>query len=213
MACPGGYESHQHSRSCYKAYDHWGNYNSARATCSSDGGTLAMPRDAVTNTFLINLKNAVDPNAAFIFGLTDIRQEGPCPSGYESHQHSRSCYKAYDQWSNYNSARAACTSDGGTLAMPRDAVTNTFLINLKNAVDPNAAFFFGLTDSRQEGRWVWEDGTVLGIFRQWAPRQPDNWDNEDCGEYRSDNHHDASIRNKWNDRSCSATRKFICQVG
>ncbi|KAI8514473.1 hypothetical protein Bbelb_070640 [Branchiostoma belcheri] len=241
MACPSGYESHQHSRSCYNAFNQESDYSGAKATCSSDGGTLAMPRDGVTNSYLFNLKNAVDNNAFFRFGLTDIRQEGrrvwedgvalggfsswnpgepnslifynedcaeyyprsygdtnrnmwndhPCSStrnGYVSHQPSRSCYKAFDQWGNYNNARAACSSDGGTLAMPRDAVTNIFLIDLKNTVDENAAFFFGLTLIRQERRWVWEDGAALGAFRPWGINEPDDYlGNQDCGEYISAN--------------------------
>ncbi|KAI8491499.1 hypothetical protein Bbelb_306990 [Branchiostoma belcheri] len=240
ISCPRGYRSHQPSRSCYKAFNQKRDYNGAKATCYSDGGTLAMPRDAVTNTFLINLKNAVDDSAFFRFGLTLNRQEGSwvwedgsalgtfrpwgrglpnsaggdedcaeylprnhghgTDTGYAYHQTSRSCYKAFNQWSNYNGARATCSSDGGTLAMPRDAVTNTFLINLKNAVDNSANFWFGLTDIRQEGRWVWEDGRVLGGFRSWYPGEPDNYGgNQDCGEYMTS----ANYRNKWNDeRSC-----------
>ncbi|XP_019629613.1 PREDICTED: P-selectin-like, partial [Branchiostoma belcheri] len=129
-----------------------------------------------------------------------------CPSGYSYHHTSRLCYRAYDLKRNYNDAKVICASDGGTLAMPRDAVTNTFLINLKNAVDSGANFWFGLTDIRQEGRWVWEDGGSLGGFSPWGPGEPDNdGGNQDCAEYYSGN--------KWNDRSCSATRKFICKVG
>ncbi|XP_019643174.1 PREDICTED: CUB and sushi domain-containing protein 3-like [Branchiostoma belcheri] len=140
-----------------------------------------------------------------------------CPSGYVYHQISRLCYKAFNQDSDYTSAVAVCSSDGGTLAMPRDAATNTFLINLKNAVDNSAFFRFGLTDIHQEGHWVWEDGTALGHFRWWYPGQPDNHEgNEDCAEYLPGNHETVAIRNKWNDGSCSnhSSRKFafICQV-
>ncbi|KAI8491498.1 hypothetical protein Bbelb_306980 [Branchiostoma belcheri] len=235
--CPSGYTYHQASRLCFKAYNLERDYSNARATCSSDGGTLAMPRDAVTNNFLIDLKNAVDKNAFFRFGLTDIQQEGrwvwedgaavgvfkswgsgqpdnrACPSGYTYHQASRLCYKAFHQESDYDSARATCTSDGGTLAMPRDAATNTFLINLKNAVDEDGFFYFGMTDIQQEGRWVWEDGTALGSFSSWGIRQPsDSWGTQDCGEYTSAKWWETVARNKWNDIACSYNRKFICQL-
>ncbi|XP_078686217.1 uncharacterized protein LOC144918952 isoform X2 [Branchiostoma floridae x Branchiostoma belcheri] len=97
-----------------------------------------------------------------------------CPNGYTYHQHSRSCYKAFNQDTDHSGARATCSSDGGTLAMPRDAATNTFLINLKNAVDNSAYFRFGMTDIQQEGRWVWEDGRVLGGFSSWGSGEPNN---------------------------------------
>ncbi|XP_078685306.1 uncharacterized protein LOC144918406 [Branchiostoma floridae x Branchiostoma belcheri] len=139
-----------------------------------------------------------------------------CPNGYIYHLPSRSCYKAVNQESNYTHAVTTCSSDGGTLAMPRDAATNTFLINLKNAVDNSAFFRFGLTDIRREGRWVWEDGAALGGFSSWASGQPDNGGggNEDCAEYWPGNYAHVTARNKWNDISCSyyPSRKFICQV-
>ncbi|XP_035685356.1 sushi, von Willebrand factor type A, EGF and pentraxin domain-containing protein 1-like [Branchiostoma floridae] len=76
-----------------------------------------------------------------------------CPNGYDYYPPSQLCYKAFDQWSNYDDAVTKCSSHGGTLAMPRDAGINAFLINLKNAVDNKAYFWFGLTDRASEGRW------------------------------------------------------------
>ncbi|XP_066295774.1 lactose-binding lectin l-2-like [Branchiostoma lanceolatum] len=128
-----------------------------------------------------------------------------CLNEYEYHQHSRSCYKAFNERSKYSSAAASCSTDGGTLAMPRDADTNTFLIDLKNAVDNTAYFWFGLTDVQQERSWMWADGVALGSFRPWGPGEPNNsGGNEDCAEYWKDD--------MWNDVPCSASRKFICQV-
>ncbi|KAI8481920.1 hypothetical protein Bbelb_403650 [Branchiostoma belcheri] len=157
------------------------------------------------------------PNILFSLSPTSSNWNDACPSGYAYHQTSRLCYKAFNQDSDYTSAVAVCSSDGGTLAMPRDAATNTFLINLKNAVDNSAFFRFGLTDIYQEGHWVWKDGAALGHFRWWYPGQPDNHEgNEDCAEYLPGNHETVAIRNKWNDGSCSnhSSRKFafICQV-
>ncbi|XP_066295739.1 uncharacterized protein [Branchiostoma lanceolatum] len=129
-----------------------------------------------------------------------------CPDGYRYHQHSRLCYKAFKQLRNYDEAAASCSSDGGTLAMPRDATTNEFLIDLKNKADNSAFFWFGLTDVQQEGRWVWDDGVSLGSFRPWYPGEPNSaGGNEDCAEFWKND--------KWNDMSCSdSSRKFLCQV-
>ncbi|KAI8495164.1 hypothetical protein Bbelb_271500 [Branchiostoma belcheri] len=264
QGCRDGYVYHQHSRLCYKAFDTTATYNSAVSTCSSDGGTLAMPRDAATNNFLIDLKNAVDNTAKFRFGLTDRHQEGDlmwddgvplgdftawgpgqpdnygnedcaeyevsnkwndgdcdrdnrkficqlgCRDGYAYHQHSRLCYKAFDTTATYNGAVSRCSSDGGTLAMPRDAATNEFLIDLKNAVDDDAKFRFGLTDRHREGVWKWGDNVPLEGFTAWAPGNPDDYNNEDCAEYFPD---DDDSSNKWNDGRCDRdNRKFICQL-
>ncbi|XP_035684022.1 uncharacterized protein LOC118421003 [Branchiostoma floridae] len=133
-----------------------------------------------------------------------------CPDGYVYYQPNQLCYKAFNQRSNYTSAVATCSSDGGTLAMPRDAGINAFLINLKNAVDDTAKFWFGMTDRVTEGRWVWADGVALslGHFNRWSPGQPNNaFGNENCAHYWTER------GDMWNDLSCSdPTPKFICQV-
>ncbi|XP_078687050.1 uncharacterized protein LOC144919470 [Branchiostoma floridae x Branchiostoma belcheri] len=220
ISCPSGYTYHQASRLCYKAFNQESDYSNAKATCTSEGGTLAMPRDAAINTFLINLKNDVDLNAAFFFGLIRIRHErrwewvDACPSEYVYRETNRMCYKAYDLKRDYSGAKATCSSDGGTLAMPRDAATDNFLIDLKNAVDRTTAFFFGLTRIRLEGRWEWEDGADLGDFHPWGPREPsDSGGDQDCVEYVSATWYEAALRDTWNDIACYYdNRKFICQV-
>ncbi|XP_078674741.1 MAM and LDL-receptor class A domain-containing protein 1-like [Branchiostoma floridae x Branchiostoma belcheri] len=142
------------------------------------------------------------------------RHEGSpvCPDGYVYHQLSGLCYKAFNVRTTYNGAVSRCSSDGGSLAVPRDDATNEFLIDLKNTVDNNAFFRFGLTDHQQEGVWMWDDNVPLGDFRgwPWGTGEPNNQGNEDCAEYIRDS---SSKSNLWNDGPCNrADRKFICQV-
>ncbi|XP_078684198.1 limulus clotting factor C-like [Branchiostoma floridae x Branchiostoma belcheri] len=145
----------------------------------------------------------------FLCALESRGQTG-CPDGYVYHQPNRLCYKAFNDTATYNGAVSRCSSDGGTLAMPRDNATNNFLNDLKNAVDINAFFRFGLTDVHQEGVWIWDDNIPLGDFRTWGPGEPNNQGNEDCAEYFSESH---SYSNTWNDGSCTRDdKKFICQV-
>ncbi|CAH1263350.1 MRC1 [Branchiostoma lanceolatum] len=261
--CPDGYQ--MHGRICYKAFDRRKAFLKASKTCSDEGGTLAMPKDANTNAFLISLKNDVDSNREFWFGLVDHHQEGDwewidgtpignynawghgesdnhedkdcveystttwnveqcsedrgficqiiqagCPDGYVYHEPSRVCYKAYNDRKDYDGAVATCFTDGGNLALPRDNVTNKFLINLKNAVDNTRCFRFGLTDLQQEGTWMWADNVTLGNFTAWGPGEPNNDNDEDCAEYFPGNHH--TNKNKWHDGACSEDDRFICQV-
>ncbi|CAH1272771.1 SELP [Branchiostoma lanceolatum] len=174
------------------------------ASCPYDYGWLVLAEE----NHCAWERNPVDqrPNILFSRTATHVNWNDACPDGYRYHQHSRLCYKAFNQQSNYAAAAATCSSDGGTLAMPRDATINAFLINLKNAVDNSAFFRFGLSDVQQEGSWVWDDGVSLGSFRPWSPGEPNSaWGNEDCAEYWTND--------KWNDISCSDTsRKFLCQV-
>ncbi|KAI8502656.1 carbohydrate binding [Branchiostoma belcheri] len=132
--------------------------------------------------------------------LPQTRQVG-CSSGYQ--MHNGICYKAFNTPKNFHDASSACATDGGTLAMPKDASTNDFLLSLKNAVDESGFFWFGLVDHHQEGGWEWVDGTPIGSFNAWEPGEPNNAGDEDCAEY---------FPTAWNDAQCSeADRKFICQ--
>ncbi|XP_019614540.1 PREDICTED: uncharacterized protein LOC109462428 isoform X1 [Branchiostoma belcheri] len=134
------------------------------------------------------------------------------PQGYVYHQLSHMSYKVYNVKKDYKGAVEACRADGGSLAEPRDAAANTFLIYLKNAVDNRAWFRFGLTDEHQEGGWMWGSGVALSTFRTWGPGEPNNRRNEDCAEYFPGSH-PKNKRNTWNDGPCTArTRTFICQV-
>ncbi|XP_019620358.1 PREDICTED: adhesion G-protein coupled receptor G7-like [Branchiostoma belcheri] len=146
-----------------------------------------------------------------VWGLLVPVTEAGCPQpGYFYHQPSRLCYKAFNDTATYNGAVSRCSSDGGTLAMPRDSTTNNFLIYLKNFIDKNAWFRFGLTDVHQEGVWMWDDNVPLGDFRPWATGEPSNIGNgENCAEYYPD-----MYSNSWNDGPCNLAedRKFICQA-
>ncbi|XP_078571558.1 alpha-N-acetylgalactosamine-specific lectin-like [Branchiostoma floridae x Branchiostoma japonicum] len=102
-----------------------------------------------------------------------------CPEGYAEFRGI--CYKAFSTRKTFSDAAAACGEKGGTLAMPRDAETNAFLISLHDAVSDNGSFWFGLHDQAEEGSFDWMDGSPLGTYNSWAPGQPDNvGDNQDC---------------------------------
>ncbi|XP_019647027.1 PREDICTED: collectin-12-like, partial [Branchiostoma belcheri] len=95
-----------------------------------------------------------------------------CPEGYTMFRET--CYKAFNILANFGDSALYCRVDGGTLAMPRDAATDAFLISLKNAVDKKATFWFGLNDRRKEGSFEWIDGSPLGSYDSWAPGEPSN---------------------------------------
>ncbi|XP_019631488.1 PREDICTED: uncharacterized protein LOC109475317 [Branchiostoma belcheri] len=126
-----------------------------------------------------------------------------CPVSYTSY--GDSCFKAYNQVKTYSQARQVCAADGGLLAMPKDRDMNDVLLDLKNAVDPNSPFWFGLNKQNGEGRWAWEDGTPYSPTADWTGWQPGepNSNGGDCV-----NHLGA----RWNNAPCSSASNFICQL-
>ncbi|XP_078603221.1 C-type lectin-like [Branchiostoma floridae x Branchiostoma japonicum] len=131
----------------------------------------------------------------------------PCPAGYAVWRGV--CYKPFNTEKTFGGAAAACREDGGTLAMPRDAETNAFLLFLYKSVGDKNCYWFGLHDRREEGSFEWMDGTALGEYNHWAPGEPNNnGGNEDCVHYCSY----KSWEDKWNDEPCGRPYRFICQA-
>ncbi|XP_035692582.1 macrophage mannose receptor 1-like [Branchiostoma floridae] len=255
-ACRNGYKIHNNI--CYKAFNMEMTFLDASSTCRTEGGTLAMPKDAGTDDFLVSLKKDVAERGRFWFGLADRRQEGvwewvdgtplegysawgpgepnnnndedcvlyydgktwndekcssakkficelklpACHNGYQIHNNI--CYKAFNMQMTFLDASWTCRTEGGTLAMPKDAGTDDFLISLKKDVAERGRFWFGLADRRQEGVWEWVDGTPLEGYSAWGPGEPNNDKDEDCVLY-----YDGKT---WNDDKCSSAKKFICEV-
>ncbi|XP_019643117.1 PREDICTED: low affinity immunoglobulin epsilon Fc receptor-like [Branchiostoma belcheri] len=125
-----------------------------------------------------------------------------CPEGYTIWRYI--CYKAFYTLKNFDDAAATCRVDGGTLAMPRDADTNTFLASLEKS--KTHGFWIGLHDRREEGKFEWVDGSALGSYSSWAPGEPnDHNEDEDCAATWEDQ--------VWNDAHCSGLQmNFICQT-
>ncbi|XP_078692942.1 collectin-10-like [Branchiostoma floridae x Branchiostoma belcheri] len=134
-----------------------------------------------------------------------------CPKGYTVWRGT--CYKAFKKMKTFSEAAASCREDGGTLAMPRDAGTDAFLISLYKSVSDGRGFWIGLHDQREEGRFEWVDGSALGPYSSWSRGEPSGpllWGNnsEDCVSYSSR----PFQKDKWTDENCSMPNYFICQV-
>ncbi|KAI8490002.1 hypothetical protein Bbelb_323630 [Branchiostoma belcheri] len=131
-----------------------------------------------------------------------------CPKSYTEWRGI--CYKAFNTEANFEASARLCRLDGGTLAMPRDAATDAFLVSLKNSVDASSRFWFGLHDQNTEGSFEWIDGTAFGngSYSNWGSGEPNNsGGQEDCVHYW-----DSSQLNTWNDMGCNGLCRFICQV-
>ncbi|KAI8519649.1 Fibrinogen C domain-containing protein 1 [Branchiostoma belcheri] len=128
-----------------------------------------------------------------------------CPEGYTIWRGI--CYKAFNIRKTFDQATAACGADGGTLAMPRDADTNAFLVSLYKSV--RGVYWIGLHDQREEGKFEWMDGSALGPYNSWALGRPfKSVDISDCVLYCPQ----ESQKDKWCDFRCKWSNYFICQA-
>ncbi|XP_019639719.1 PREDICTED: C-type lectin domain family 3 member A homolog [Branchiostoma belcheri] len=107
---------------------------------------------------------------------------------------------------NYRKARADCVSRssgrGATLALIKDADTQGFVEQYLRTVRAQGDYWIGLDDRQIEGRYVWNDGTVLG-YRNWA-RTPRRRRGKDCAG--------VMASGKWDVYRCRQRKAYICQM-
>ncbi|KAK1168700.1 C-type lectin domain family 4 member F-like isoform X3 [Acipenser oxyrinchus oxyrinchus] len=97
----------------------------------------------------------------------------------------------------WGEARDICVSQGASLAV---ASSIAELAYLKEII--KESHWIGLSDLETEGQWKWLDGTEVGKS-YWKSAQPDNFNEEDCGEILQ--------TGELNDSHCNTMKSWICE--
>ncbi|XP_015256519.1 PREDICTED: C-type lectin domain family 4 member E-like [Cyprinodon variegatus] len=138
-----------------------------------------------------------------------------CEAGWELH--GGKCYYFSTNKSSWKESRRLCKDLGGDLVKidSRDEqifIEEKLVHMMKNNEDK---FWIGLTDSEEEGRWLWVDGSPLNTSLSfWTDGQPDNWSKyilkqADC--VRMGLKEGSDGLKSWSDMSCDAHQKSICE--
>ncbi|XP_053302285.1 hepatic lectin isoform X2 [Pleuronectes platessa] len=138
-----------------------------------------------------------------------------CEDGWEPH--GGKCYFFSSVTSTWDQSRTQCKSMRGDLVVINSREEQRFLESkVRGKKDkPNDMFWIGLTDSKNEGEWLWVDDTQLDpSLKFWYDGQPDNWtgdnpDGEDC--VRMGEKDGPTDLKTWVDRSCKSDQKSICE--
>ncbi|KAK2840178.1 hypothetical protein Q5P01_013918 [Channa striata] len=122
-----------------------------------------------------------------------------CPAGWT--MFGWSCYILSSRSGAWTNARRDCKTKGADLLVINSVEEQKFLSGFSN-VDT----WIGLSDSSEEGKWKWVDGTLLSLM-YWNEGEPNNigMGGEDCGEMAADTGH------KWNDLHCDQSLRWICE--
>ncbi|XP_063733094.1 asialoglycoprotein receptor 1-like isoform X2 [Eleginops maclovinus] len=126
----------------------------------------------------------------------------PCKKGWK--KFDISCYFVSSVEKNWTLSREECIEEGADLVViesqEEQQFVNKMMLEAQNA-------WIGLTDSLDEGTWMWVDGTdVTTTF--WQPGQPNSYNgNQDCGETVQKNQGVG----EWNDDGCFAEQNWICE--
>ena len=132
----------------------------------------------------------------FLFTSTDICQPGwTYFGGY--------CYFSSPACATWLTAESNCSEMNSDLVTVHNQEENVF-IQHRHFGDRS---WIGLNDRSVEGSFVWTNKEISS-FRFWAPKQPNNWNNEDCV-------HTLGVRHgyTWNDVPCDNCFNFTCFTG
>ncbi|MEQ2230738.1 hypothetical protein ILYODFUR_032479 [Ilyodon furcidens] len=118
---------------------------------------------------------------------------------------------------SWEDSREECRCRGGDLVKIDSREEQKFLVGkLKDKIlHPEDKFWIGLTDSKEEGRWLWVDQSLLNkSLSFWYGTEPDNWTKEnkageDCA--RMGIKEGAGVLKCWFDRSCHFPHKSVCE--
>ncbi|XP_067338334.1 CD209 antigen-like [Channa argus] len=167
-------------------------------------------------TMMKTLQTLKTENEAMKKNLTDEPCQ-KCEEGWELH--GGKCYYFSNKPSSWNQSREECVRRGGDLVKIDSREEQSFLEErLRNKMnEAEDKFWIGLTDSREEGRWLWVDGSELDTsLTFWSRNEPDNWkrnngdpDGEDC--VRMGEKGGADDLKCWFDQSCNNPHKSICE--
>ncbi|XP_067337812.1 hepatic lectin-like isoform X1 [Channa argus] len=151
---------------------------------------------------------------------TEVNTNEPCQKCEEGWElHGGKCYYFSNNRSSWNQSREECVHHGGDLVKIDSREEQSFLVKrLRNKMnEAEDKFWIGLTDSQEEDRWLWVDGSELDTsLKFWSGKEPDNWkgtnevnpDGQDC--VRMGEKGGAVDLKCWFDQSCNKPHKSIC---
>ncbi|XP_057683610.1 CD209 antigen-like protein 2 [Corythoichthys intestinalis] len=148
---------------------------------------------------------------------TQVFQESTCwRCDFQWELKGESCYYFSESNTTWKRSREFCERRTSDLVKIDSRDEQIFLqLRLKDIMSsPEDKFWIGLTDSRQEGQWLWVDESCLDpSFKFWARNQPDDYQpekgGEDCvgiGQKGS-----STNFNNWFDKACEVPHRLICE--
>ncbi|XP_044179849.1 uncharacterized protein LOC122961271 isoform X2 [Acropora millepora] len=134
-----------------------------------------------------------DPLSVSYAVLSDICQPGWSYFGGYCYFTSRAC-------ASWLRAQSNCSTMSSNLVTVQNQEKNVYIQHRHNG----ERSWIGLNDRSVEGSFVWTNKEISS-FRFWAPRQPNDWKNEDCV-------HTLGARHgyTWNDVPCTNCYNYTC---
>ncbi|XP_051572740.1 C-type lectin domain family 4 member E-like [Myxocyprinus asiaticus] len=127
-------------------------------------------------------------------------------------QHKGRFYVFSSETKNWNSSRERCQALGGDLVIINSREEQEFLARQIPTIGATL-YWIGLTDSHEEGKWLWVDNTCLkDDLKFWTYNSPDDYKagnplGEDCVVLNG-----RVSAAHWGDISCLRKETSICEI-
>ncbi|XP_051526648.1 CD209 antigen-like protein C [Myxocyprinus asiaticus] len=136
-----------------------------------------------------------------------VTAKNSCPKGWMLFKSS--CYFISVFSRSWLESQSYCKQKGGHLAIIHTPEEQSFIWDLLPRGHWNA-YWFGISDEKEEGDWYWVDGTKLvGGF--WEDGEPNNHIKEDCGYMVKTEVLSRVATKSWYDAPCYMSRPWICE--
>jgi len=126
-------------------------------------------------------------------------KDGNCPSGW--HSYRERCYYFHSGTLTWTKGRDLCRNLGANYISIDDTTENNYLMGKVSATN----YWIGGNDIVTEGTWTWKTDGGLS-YTKWGSGQPDNSNNEDCGEF-----YKSGSTWYWNDNNCNNNNHYLCK--
>ncbi|XP_051988676.1 C-type lectin domain family 4 member E-like [Xyrauchen texanus] len=122
-------------------------------------------------------------------------------------QHKGRFYVFSSEKKNWTNSRERCQDLGGDLVIINSKEEQEFLA--RQILGTKTLYWIGLTDSHEEGTWLWVDNNRLkDDLKFWTKNSPDDYKaSEDCVVLNG-NINEA----QWGDISCLRKESSICEI-
>ncbi|TKR81427.1 hypothetical protein L596_015295 [Steinernema carpocapsae] len=164
-------------------------------------------------TFSLNLAAAMaKPTAAvwvLCLGVLWGVAASSCPYGsFTSHLRNK-CYHILPVGLHFEGASITCATFGGTLVSIRnwrdnEIIQERTLLTVQNKYLKNKKFWLGASDSQNDGRWKWVDGSFLN-YTKWAKNEPSGKLGYNCIAM------DAKT-GRWHAEKCRSAASYVCEA-
>lgn len=124
-----------------------------------------------------------------------------CPLYWKPHGNLR--YAVFTTERSWGDGEAFCNSLDAQLVKINSADDSAFVNSILPYNNPSGqTYWIGLAEYEQNGKWMWSDGSELGVYTNWKEGEPNASQILACT---------VLVSGEWRDRRCSKKYFFICE--